>query len=277
MIRRGVAQLLGVALLGSVILGSIEPTAAARQASIRPRELGAPLHLLAGALHVGAALPAVANPRRNVPPKPDYVAACSQRWRGSACTRELLAAIKHARVLEGVAHPAMRLPRNFNKLTVAEQTFVITDLERVGRGLKPFAGLTSSLNTASHTAAVARVDPTPVMSLLQALGVSEYGSIWAEDFGPLGSDYDWMYNDGYSADGSINLDCTTPQANGCWGHRDNILGKYQGLPTLLAGAGTASPAGASIAEVMTGGRGKAPAFTYSWREAKRHGANRRRH
>jgi hypothetical protein len=114
------------------------------------------------------------------------------------------------------------------------------------------------------------------MSLLQALGVSEYGSIWAGDFGPLASDYDWMYNDGYSADGSINLACATPSASGCWGHRDNILGTYSYQPTLLAGAGTASPPGASIAEVMTGGRGSPPAFTYSWREAKRHGANHRR-
>jgi hypothetical protein len=224
-------------------------------------------------LHVGGGLPTVKNPSRNVPPQPNYVAACSSSWRSATCKRQVLAAIKHARTLEGLAHPGLILPRNYNKLSVPEQTFVITDLERVGRGLKPFAGLTSTLNSASHTAAVARVDPMPVMSLLQALGVSEYGSIWAGDFGPLASDYDWMYNDGYSADGSLNLDCPTPNARGCWGHRDNILGSYSQLPTLIAGAGTAAPAGASIAEVMTGGRGKAPHYTYSWRTAKRHGAN----
>lgn len=270
------AQLLGVALLSATVLGSLEPAAAARLAPNRPLELGAPLHFRDGVLSVGGALPAVTNPRHNVAPSPDFVTVCAQDWHSSECRREALAAIKHARALEGVTHPAMILPRNYSKLTVAEQTFVITDLERVGRGLKPFAGLTRSLNTASHTAAVARVDPMPVLSLLQALGVHEYGSIWAGDFGPLGSDYDWMYNDGYSPDGSINLDCATPQGSGCWGHRENILGKYGGLPTLLAGAGTGTPAGESIAEVMTGGHGSAPAFTYSWREAKRHGANRRR-
>jgi hypothetical protein len=114
------------------------------------------------------------------------------------------------------------------------------------------------------------------MSVLQHNGVSQYGSIWAGDFGPLASDYDWMYNDGYSQDGSgINVDCQSAHAKGCWGHRDNILATYS-QPTLSAGAGTGRPAGASIAEVMTGGRDSAPTYTYTWREAKRNGANRRR-
>ncbi|MGN6473982.1 MAG: hypothetical protein ACTHK4_10105 [Mycobacteriales bacterium] len=286
--RRGSAQLLGVVLLSSVVLGSVAPAAAARQASNRPRELGAPLSVqltprlrLAPSvgllpLQVRLFAPTVANPPTNVPPHPNFLNACSSNWHSRTCKREALAAIKYARELEGVRHPTMVLPRNYNKLTVAEQTFVLTDLERVARGLRPFAGLTSNLNTASHSAAVARVDPSPVLSSLQRMGVRQYGSIWAGDFGPLASDYDWMYVDGYSADGSgINVDCQSPQASGCWGHRDNILGKYGSEPTLLAGAGTAKPPGQSIAEVMTGGSGKAPAFTYSWRTARRHGATNR--
>ncbi len=287
-IRSTLVQLLGPALLASVVVGSVEP-AAAGQASIRPRELGAPLAVvltpsvrLAPAiglapLSVRLFAPAVVNPPGNIPAQPDFFTTCAKGWRTATCRRQALAAIKRARALDGVKHPALILPRNYNKLTVAEQTFVITDLERVGRGLRPFAGLTSELNTASHSAAVARVDPTPVLSALEHMGVSQYGSIWAGDFGPLASDYDWMYEDGYSPNGSgINVDCQSPQANGCWGHRDNILSKYGSEPTLLAGAGTAQPPGQSIAEVMTGGKGKAPSFTYSWRQAKRHGANRRR-
>ncbi|HVS68752.1 MAG TPA: hypothetical protein VHE56_09385 [Mycobacteriales bacterium] len=217
---------------------------------------------------------AAAHPKRNLAPHPDYLPVCAtQGWRSAVCTRMALAAIRYARAHEGVRRPAMVLPRNYRKLTVAEQTFVVTDLERVARGLRPFAGLTTTLNTASHTAAVMRVDPTPVISLLRRLGVYQYGSNWAGDFGPLASDYDWMYNDGYSAQDGINIACLAPGANGCWGHRDNILGTYGHLPTLLAGAGTGSPAGESIAEVMTGGRGAAPHFTYTWRQAKRHGAN----
>ena len=49
------------------------------------------------------------------------------------------------------------------------------------------------------------------------------GSIFAQDYTPLGADYAWMYNDGY---GGTNLDCTTPSDPGCWGHRDNILGPW---------------------------------------------------
>lgn len=288
--RRGSAQLLGVVLLSSVVFGSVAPAAAARQASIRPRELGAPLSvLLRSHLRLAPAIrlsplqiklfaPTAANPPTNVPPHPDFLGACASRWRSRTCKREALAAIKHARELEGLKHPALILPRNYNKLSVAEQTFVLTDLERVGRGLRPFVGLTSELNSASHSAAVARVDPSPVLSILQRMGVSQYGSIWAGDFGPLASDYDWMYFDGYSPDGSgINIDCQSPQASGCWGHRDNILGKYGSQPVLLAGAGTAKPAGQSIAEVMTGGRSKASSYTYTWRKAKRHGANRHHH
>jgi hypothetical protein len=170
-----------------------------------------------------------------------------------------------------VRHSVLVLPRNFKSLTVGEQTFVITDLERVARGLKPFAGLSRPLNAASRTAALARLDPQPVLSLLRALGNAEFGSNWAGDFGPLASDYDWMYNDGYATTG-INLDCLTPRSSGCWGHRDNIIGAYQHLPTLLAGAGNGLPSGMSIAMVMTGGRGPAPKLTYTWRKARHHGA-----
>jgi hypothetical protein len=165
----------------------------------------------------------------------------------------------------------LALPRNYAKLTVAEQTFVLTDLERVARGLKPFIGLTRPLNLVSHSAALSRLDPEPVLSLLRKLGIFEYGSNWAGDFGPLASDYDWMYNDGYSPTG-INLACLSPQSDGCWGHRDNILGAYGHLPTLLAGAGTGAPAGASIAVILSGSRRNPPRFTYTWREAKRAGA-----
>ncbi|HVV77824.1 MAG TPA: hypothetical protein VHC43_17540 [Mycobacteriales bacterium] len=264
---RGVARSLGIALLAVAVFVPSAPAAAARRASVRPPELGAPLHF-------GAVYSASANPPRNVAPHPNYLPDCVTRgWRSAICTREALAAIAHARAHEGVAKSTMVLPRNYKSLSVAEQTFVVTDLERVARGLKPFAGLTPTLNTASHSAALLRVDPTPVISLLRLLGVSEYGSIWAGDFGPLASDFDWMYNDGYAPGGSINIACPNRHAPGCWGHRDNILGAYQHLPTLLAGAGTGQPKGQSIAEVMTGGRGARPAFTYTWRQARRAGAH----
>ncbi len=269
--RLGFAHLASLVLLITLAIDSAGPAAAARRAPLRPLELGAPLHVGAS---LGGSVSAVGHPSHNRAPDPNFLWACSSNWRSAKCTRLALRAIKHARAAEGVKHPALRLPRNYAKLSVAEQTFVVTNLERVARGLRPFIGLTQPLNMVSHAAAVARIDPDPVLSLLRKLNIFEYGSNWAGDFGPLASDYDWMYNDGY-APNAVNIACLTPRSSGCWGHRDNILSAYHDSPALLAGAGTATPAGASIATIMSGSRSKAAQFTYTWRAAKRHGAGKR--
>ena len=259
------AQLLGVVLAGVFALEAAPTAAAASRASIRPPTLGSPL-----AVEVDAAR--VHNPPHNLPPSPNYREACAERWQATACTAQALAAIANARAHDGVKRTVMVLPDNYGKLSVGEQTFVITNLERTARGLKPFRGLTTTLNHASNLAAALHLDPAPAISLLRLLGVTQYGSVWAGDFGPLASDYDWMYDDGYSDSGSINVDCILPNAPGCWGHREIILGGYLHQRTLLAGAGTGHPAGASIAEVLTAGTGRPPSFTYTWRQAVKHGA-----
>jgi hypothetical protein len=110
-------------------------------------------------------------------------------------------------------------------------------------------------------------------ALLSLLGIREYASIWAGDFGPLASDYDWMYNDGYAGSGSINIDCRTPGESGCWGHRNAILGLFSGLSHLIAGAGSSSATGSSLAEVLAGTSTRAPSYTYTWTDALAHGAN----
>ena len=53
----------------------------------------------------------------------------------AACTRALLAEVNYGLSGEGVS--PISLPSNWASLTVAEQTFVIVDLERVARGLQP--------------------------------------------------------------------------------------------------------------------------------------------
>ncbi|HWC35776.1 MAG TPA: hypothetical protein VG650_13235 [Mycobacteriales bacterium] len=165
------------------------------------------------------------------------------------------------------------LPDNYRSLSTPEQTFVVTDLERVDRGLRPWTGLTARLDSVAHSAAVTRTDPSLETSAMQAMHVNELGSIWAGDFGPLSSDYDWMYNDGYRRSGSINMDCVRPKAPGCWGHRDNILDKAAGYSTLSAGAGAARPLGSSIAEIFVAGDGDRPGYVYTWKQALAHGAN----
>jgi hypothetical protein len=216
---------------------------------------------------------ATGDPRRNIPPQPNYYYDCATKgYNNQTCIHEALKAINAARAREHVR--TMVLPRNYRSLSIAEQTFVIVDLERVDRGLKPFRGLTRFLNHSAHAAAVSRLDPVLGTSAMNRFNVDMWSSIWAGDYGPLSSDYDWMYNDGYakSAANRINIACTTPKAAGCWGHRHNILNHYRRLRVLSAGAGTAKPKGSSIAAMFTAGSGNAPHYVFTWKQARAHGA-----
>ncbi len=57
---------------------------------------------------------------------------------------------------------------------------------------------------------------------------------WAGDFPAAVWAYlTWMYDDGYS---SPNVDCATPSAQGCWGHRHDILARFSPGGTLEMGA-----------------------------------------
>jgi hypothetical protein len=210
----------------------------------------------------------------NIAPSPDYQAVCYARGRNNpTCIRRIVKAIEAARSHERMKKHRFILPINYRKLSVARQTFVVTNLERVDRGLRPFAGLVPGLDRISRIAAALNVDPRLGAALQRLLGIDVWGSIWASDLGPLASDYDWMYNDGYGGTGGINLACPVPGAFGCWGHRKNILYPETGFSVLSAGAGTARPAGASIAEILTAGSGRTPRYSYTWKRALRHGAN----
>lgn len=211
-----------------------------------------------------------AHPTHNIVANPAYVGACAQYQSNStACITRALAAINNARALEHVR--PMVLPRNFAKLSYREQTFVVSNLERVDRGLRPLRGLTRKLNRTATAAADANVDPSLVFSAIGQFVITTYGSNWTANFGPLAGDYGWMYDDGY---GSYNVDCTTPTSAGCWAHRDVILAVYDSRRTLLSGVGTTKQNGLlSDAQLFVVGHGPTPAFTYTWREALRHGAD----
>jgi hypothetical protein len=154
------------------------------------------------------------------------------------CTSAALAAINSARATEGVG--PMRLPSNWSTLTVPQQVFVASNLERVDRGVPALVGLAGPLDSDAQGGANAGDDP----ALAQSYGgitSSASGSIWAGgELNPLLADYDWMYGDGYNggAPGG-NIDCTSPRASGCWGHRDIILGAYTGTSCTTCVMGTA--------------------------------------
>ena len=213
-------------------------------------------------------------PAANIPPSPNFLAACYPHNASAPCMGEVEQATTTARAAEGLG--PMVLPSNFDSLTPAEQLFVITDIERVDRGLPPILGLVNEFDADAQSAAQANDDPTPV-SVPTGTQVTTWASIWAENGNPLASNYFWMYDDG---PGSGNIDCTAAGQSGCWGHRNNILGltNYQKTygGNLLMGAaeayGTTGNGWASDAELLVLATGAMPPLTYSWAQAVAAGA-----
>lgn len=203
------------------------------------------------------------DPATNVAPSPDYWPTCSSDGASSsACTAAVLAAINHARSLEGVG--PMQLPPDFTSMTPAEQTFVVSDLERVDRGLQPAAGMVATLDNAAQTGANNDADPTLPSWTIGSFNANRWGSNWAGDLNALAADYDWMYADGWGTNGSFNMDCTGPGAAGCWGHRHNILSSYGGEELISGAASAAQAQWTSIAQIFVAGSGTYPAFVLSW-------------
>jgi hypothetical protein len=157
------------------------------------------------------------------------------------CQGAVVYAINQARAAEGVA--ALQLPSYYNNLTVPEQLLVLTNLERVSRGLPGFDGLSSQLDARSRTAATANDDPLGPPD-------TDWGSNWAGgEASALLADYDWMYDDG---PGSPNVDCTKATSPGCWDHRRNVLGNYGPHPSMGA-AETMVHGVTSMTELLSSG------------------------
>lgn len=140
------------------------------------------------------------------------------------CLQAALAAFDKARAREGLG--PMTLPVNFTALTPAEQLLVLTNIDRVDRGLVPIAGIASALQERAQQGADIGRDPDfPSWA-------REGGSNWFGASGPLAAEYFFVYDDG---PGSSNIDCTAGNSSGCWGHRHNILGDWH-RPLLMGGA-----------------------------------------
>ncbi len=226
----------------------------------------------------------VPDPKRNLAPSPSYYVACWGQGfvaaqQSPTCRSQTLAAINHAHAVEHVR--AVTLPRTYWSLPVWQQVFVITNLERVSRGLAPIQGLTRQLNGWAQAGAAHNTDPyASSWTLSSGAGIAEWGSNWAADFNSLAADYDWMYNDGWggSRANTGNWACTSATAPGCWGHRENILTTFfDGRTAHLAG-GTGYLARGyggffnSYAELMAWYHGAAPTYTYTWQQAVAAGA-----
>ncbi|MGN6722827.1 MAG: hypothetical protein ACTHJM_09455 [Marmoricola sp.] len=142
----------------------------------------------------------------------------------SACITGALSDFNAARRKEGLK--AMVLPSNFARLSVPSQLFTLTNIERRDRGIPTFLLQSSTLSSIALYAANRAIDP------LFPSWAREGGSNWASPKNSLWADFVWMYDDGL---GSGNLDCTSSNTSGCWGHRKNILGSY-GAPRIMGSA-----------------------------------------
>jgi hypothetical protein len=190
-----------------------------------------------------------------------------------ASISKVLASINAARSSqEGLAPLSFNAVR-FARLSVAEQVFVLSNLERTTRGLYPAMAMVPRLDAIATTAA--RHDEDPVDN------GKGFSSIWSSAPFSLGqtaffADFGWMYDDGPPPQYIFrNVDCTVAGQGGCWGHRDNILANplagWSGCPSeLVTGTGydartVDGPSVAQIFEVTCSHPGPATAFT--WRYA----------
>lgn len=252
-------------------------------------------HALMGALAALALLaPAVtgraaADPAMNTPPDPNFNAGCVERgglvvagycaydaagggWTLATPAREAAAleALGAARIREGL--PPLRLPTNWSTLTPDEQQFVLTNLARVDRGLPPLVAMADDLSAVAAQGALANADPAPAGPPWSRYA---FAANWAGDAQPAVALYGYLYLDGWggSAATTPNVDCTGPEAPGCWGHRHNVLGDY-GQTGLMGVASVAGgPAGTgSSAQTYSAYSGPPVSVGYTWVDALLNGA-----
>lgn len=202
--------------------------------------------------------------------------ACNSAPLGTECVNAGVYYLDQARAALG--QPSYKLPADFPSLTPAEQTFILTNLDRVLYGLPPITGLTNALNHDAQISGVASDDdPTPSDTS------EEHGftSNWAGGFANAPLVYEaWMYDDGL---GSSNVTCTAGDPSGCWGHRHNILWEFDPTDVLAMGAAAGKDTSGSpgYALILFGGfppdpdlgdPGYQPVYSYTWAQAVADGA-----
>jgi hypothetical protein len=186
------------------------------------------------------------DPTRSVSPSQRFFDACfhvsGKTKAQQACDSAALRDFDKVRASDGLA--PMTLPKGFATLPAARQLLVLTNLERVDRGLRPFTGLSKRLNGFAAQGAKAGTDPPFPSPFPGDFGGGNWAGVGTS---ALLADFVWMYDDG---PGSPNGDCPTKSAAGCWGHRHNILHSYDA--PLRMGAAVAQH-GRSIATEYIGG------------------------
>ena len=189
-----------------------------------------------------------------------------------ASVSQVLASIDAARKdMEGLG-PLVFDAARFARLSVPEQIFVVSNLERTTRGLYPAMAMVRRLDSIAALAAQHDQDPTD-----RGKGFS---SIWSSAPSALGqyaffADFGWMYDDGPPPQYIFrNVDCARPGDSGCWGHRDNILSRpLQGWTgcrsELVTGTGfvARTPDGPSLSQIFEVACTNVGGLAFTWSQA----------
>ena len=173
----------------------------------------------------------------------------------SACWSGALSDFNAARAKEGLGR--LVLPSNFRALTLPQQLLVLTNLDRRARGLAPFIGLSTTLNSYAARGANAGTDPQfPSWT-------REGGGNWSSTYNAFWTEYLWMYDDGI---GSPNGACTRTRTTWCWAHRRNVLGSYA-APRVMGASANAKTGDAAL---YMGSDTRDTTFTFRWSSEARY-------
>lgn len=260
---RGARILLGVVAATAALL-SVAP-AASSWATTAPAATATAAHT------VGLADPAANRAQVVATDGPCYQTGAPS---SVACQRAWVTDINAARALEHVR--PLVLPRGWRTLSPARQVFVLTNLERVDRGLSPVAGINATLSARAVLGAAKGQDPSIAGWQLGPLSGQTWTANQAAVTSPLQADWLWMYTDGWAGGQTSNVDCTSAHSTACWGHRHNVLKNYTGLRVIVAGTAAVAYSGTtSYAELVLAGTGRAPQLGYTWTQALKDGADAR--
>ena len=177
---------------------------------------------------------AITNPTGNIAASPAYPGICQTAPTSQTCQDAGIAALNNARA--AMNQPAYALPANFESLAPAIQLLVLANSDRGLYGLAAISGINASLNSAAQTGIAGDTDPAGLNSV-DGVGFTSWTSNWAAGWAsPLYVYYNWMYDDGM---GSSNLDCTSTNGSGCWGHRTGTLHDFgSSFVAMGVGVGT---------------------------------------
>jgi hypothetical protein len=197
----------------------------------------------------------------------------------SACELSFTEQINEGRAAERIG--PLILPSNWGSLSIPQQLFVLTDLERSARGLPTITGLSENLDAAAQQGANNNSDPTEPpgiglpagftstpFALIHTSGRAD-SSIWAGGPNDLAAMFSWVYDDGLNPNGtSWNLDCLPSDSGGCWGHRDSILHDNElevcGFSCAMGAAFASNSDGGSYAEIFVPGQEPPLPLSFTW-------------